>query len=140
MSIDSHRDTDPLCTGTHKRISGTLVLQNPGADFKSCGVMVGLAIYNNTDGSNGLVTAVTEDSVTCTLSGGSANTWTIGDTYNIYKTSAYNSLISSTYVDKRHGHKATNKADLDNGIFPEDLDIDEDGNHHVFGPGQPERN
>lgn len=140
MSVDVHRDTTPLCTGTHKRTSGTLVLCNPGADFKSCGVTIGVAIYNSTDGSHGLVTAVTEDTATCTLSGGTANTWTVGDTYNIYKTAAYNTLISRTYTDKRHGHKVTNRADLDDGLFPEDIDIDEDGDHHVWGAGQPERN
>jgi hypothetical protein len=84
--ITSHIDDDHLATGTHSGADGGLVLRNKGADFKSCGVTTGKAIYNTTDSSNGLITAVTEDTVTCTLSGGTNNTWTSGDTYKIYKT------------------------------------------------------
>jgi hypothetical protein len=101
--------------------------------------MVGLAIYNSTDGSNGLVTAVTEDTVSCTLSGGTDNDWDYGDTYNIYKTAAYNTLISRTYTDKRFGYKVTNRNELDDdGVFPDDADLDEK-DRRIFGPGQPER-
>jgi len=132
-----HKDSDHLSTGTHKGSSGTLTLSDPNKDFKSCGVAVGLAIYNDTDGSNGLVTAVTEDDVTCTLSGGSANTWTVGDTYKIYKTAAYNTTISTQYTDKRFGRKVTGKDRIEGGLFPEDVDLDE-YEKNVFGPGQPE--
>ena len=138
MPYETHRDTDPLATGTHKG-AASLTINDPGKNLKSCGVMVGLAVKNSTDVSAGLVTAVTEDAVTCTLAGGSLNTFTNGDTYEIYKTAAYNTLISSIYVDKRFGHKATTRDELtESNLFPEDVDLDENG-ENVFGPGQPRR-
>lgn len=132
-----HRDIYPLFEGTHKGATG-LTLNDPGADFLSCGASVGLAIYNDTDESNGLITALTENTVTCTLAGGTLNTWTSGDEYSIYATAAYNTKISTTYTDKRYGRKVTDPAKLDNDLFPEDRDLDED-NEDVFGPGQPQR-
>ena len=138
MPYETHRDTDPLATGTHKG-AASLTINDPGKDFDSCGVMVGLAVKNTTDVSAGLVTAVTEDTVTCTLAGGSLNTFTNGDTYAIYKTATYNSLISSIYVDKRFGHRAVTRDELtENNLFPEDVDLDENG-EKVFGKGQPQR-
>lgn len=133
-----HRDDEALATATHDGADGSATLRNVGADFKSCGVSVGLAIYNDTDGSNGLVTAVTEDEVTCTLAGGVNNHWNKDDTYSIYKTGTKNSVISSIKVDKSRGWKAEPEKDLDRGWRPEDVDLDRD-TRHVFGPGQPER-
>jgi hypothetical protein len=139
MSVaEVHRDTDPLFNGTHSGATG-LTLRDKGAEFKSCGAAAGLAIYNDTDGSNGLVTSVdSEDALTCTLAGGTLNTWTSGDEYSIYKTSAYNTKISTVYTDKRYGRKVTKKGELVDGLFPEDVDLDEH-NENVFGPGQPSR-
>lgn len=133
-----HRDTEPLFTGTHKGASGGLVLSDGGQRFVSLGVIVGLAIKNDTDGSSGLVTAVTDDTVTCTLSGGTANTWTSGDTYKIYKTAAYNTKISTIYTDKIYGQKVTHPQELHKGYLADDVDLDED-RKNVFGPGQPFR-
>jgi hypothetical protein len=139
MPYEVHRDTEYLATGTHKG-AASLTINDPGKDFKSCGVAVGLAVKNTTDGSAGLVTAVTENTVTCTLAGGSLNTFTSGDTYEIYKTGTYNSKISSIYVDKRSGRKASSPSELtESGLFPEDVDLDEN-NEKVFGPHQPSRN
>lgn len=138
-ATETHRDIYPLFESTHKGASGGLTLRDPGACFKSCGALVGSAIYNETDASNGLITVVTEDEVTCTLAGGSLNTWSNGDTYQIYATSAYNTKISSIQTDRRAGHKVTNKSDLtDEGYLPEDVDLDQD-DKNVFGPGQPIR-
>lgn len=138
MPYETHRDTDALATGTHKG-AASLTISDPGKDFKSCGVAVGLAVRNSTDVSAGLVTAVTENTVTCTLSGGSLNTFTSGDTYAIYKTSAYNTKLSTIYVDKRYGRRAITRAELTkDNLFPDDVDLDENG-ENVFGPGQPRR-
>ena len=133
----THKDDDYLATGTHSGASGGLILRNKGADFKSCGVTVGIAIYNDTDGSNGLTTAVTEDEVTCTLSGGSNNTWTNGDTYEIYKTATKDSTISHIYTDRSAGRKVV-KGDILTraGYFPDEADLDE-ADDHIFGPDQP---
>jgi hypothetical protein len=135
MITEVHRDDSAQCTGTHAGATSATLFK-PGADFKSCGVTVGVAIYNDTDGSNGLVTAVTEDTVSCTLAGGTGNVWDYGDTYSIYLTSTYNSVISRITVDKRAGHKVTDPNQLTMGVLPEDLDLDEK-NEKVFGRGQP---
>jgi len=134
----THIDDEYLATGTHKGADGGLILRNKGADFKSCGITIGVAIQNDTDSSAGLVTAVTEDTVTCTLTGGTNNTWTNGDTYYIFKTAAEDTFISAIYADRRFGRKVV-KGDIltEKGFFPDDEDLDQDTNE-VFGPGQPE--
>jgi hypothetical protein len=134
----AHIDDEYLATGTHKGADGGLVLRNKGADFKSCGITAGVAIQNDTDSSAGLVTAVTENTVTCTLTGGTNNTWTNGDTYYIFKTAAEDTFISFTYTDRRFGRKVV-KGDILNqkGFFLEDEDLDQDVDE-VFGPNQPE--
>lgn len=132
----------PLMTGTHKASSGASVLSDPGADFKSCGVDpdVGQLVLNDTDGSEGVVTAVTEDTVTCTLAGGTDNDWDNGDTYIILKTDTEDGVISTHWTDRRFGQKVTDPTQLNEfGVFPEDHDIDE-VEQELFGPGQPERN
>ena len=133
-----HIDDEYLASGEHKGPDGGLVLWKKGADFKSCGVTVGVAILNTEDDSSGLVTVVTEDKVTCTLTGGTNNTWTNGDTYEIYKTAAVDTVISTLKVDRRFGRKVV-KGDVltERGFFPDDVDLDQ-GSEKVFGPGQPE--
>jgi hypothetical protein len=128
------KDTDPMFQGTHKGASGLTLIDQ--ADFRSCGAMAGHAIYNVTDGSNGLIVSVTEGSVLTTLSGGVGNVWHNSDTYRIYKTATYGSTISTNYVDRRYGHKVVNQSDLVDGIKADELDVDEH-ERNIFGPGQP---
>jgi len=133
-------DTDEcLMTGSHKGADGASILSDPGADFKSCGAHpdLKLLIKNVTDGSEGEITASTEDTVIATLTGGN-NDWDKDDVYVILKTATEDSIISTHYTDKRFGRKVTNPDQLDDGIFPEDVDLDDD-DEDVFGPGQPER-
>lgn len=137
MPVELHKDDDPFATGTHKGPDASADLIVRGADFKSCGVQVGVLIKNTTDGSSGETTAVTENSVSATLAGGTDNAWDYDDEYEIYITDAENSLISSIYVDKRYGRKA-DREDMGRNLLPEDEDLDEYIDH-VFGPGQPER-
>lgn len=134
-----HRDDDHIATGTHKGATSGTVLSDPGKDFRSCGIIAGVVVKNITDGSQALITAVTEDAITtAALTGGTSNDWTSGDTYKVYATATYNSIISTIWTDKRHGHKATRKDQLEDGLFQEDRDLDEKGDK-VFGAGQPER-
>jgi len=130
----------PLMTGTHKGADDASVLSDSGADFRSCGVdpNVGQLVLNDTDSSEGAVTAVTEDTVTCTLAGGTDNDWDNGDTYIILKGATEDAVLSTHWTDKRHGRKATDPAQLEDGLFPEDRDLDED-EEEIWGPGQPER-
>ena len=138
--IDDDDTDECLMTGTHKGADGASVLSNRGADFKSCGVDpdLDLLLKNTTDGSEGTITASSEDTVTATLAGGTGNVWDNGDTYVILKTDTEDSIISTHYTDKRFGRKVTNPDQLDDGVFPEDRDLDED-DEDVFGPDQPER-
>lgn len=138
MQVEVHKDDKPMFQGTHEGASATPTLFKNGADFKSCGASVGSVIYNNTDGSHGLITAVTETTVTATLLGGTDNLWDYGDSFSIYATATKDSVISKIYTDKRHGHKATRRSELIDGLFPEDIDLDENGGN-VFGPGQPQK-
>lgn len=134
-----HLDNDHIATGTHKGATSATILNDPKADFKSCGIVTGVLIKNVSDGSSGEITDVSEDTITvASLSGGALNTWTAGDTYKIYITSTYNSEISRIYTDMRHSRKVTNPDQLNEwGVFPEDKDLDED-NEDIFGEGQPE--
>lgn len=131
----------PLMTGTHDGADGAAILQDKGADFKSCGVDpdVGQLVKNTTDGSEGAVTAVTEDTITCTLAGGTNNTWSNGDTYAILKTGTEDTVLSTQYGDRRFGRKVTHEDQLtEDGYLLDDVDLDQDDDE-VFGPGQPER-
>ena len=132
-------DDTPIMTGTHKGADGASVLSDPGKDFKSCGAdpNLSLLLKNTTDGSEGALSASTENSMTCTLAGGTNNDWDNGDTYELYITDTEDSIISTHWVDKLFGRKVVNKDELEDGIFPEDQDLDKD-DEDVFGPGQPE--
>ena len=128
------RDDDYLATGTHDGADGASVLQDTSADFIGNGISgdVGQAIFNDTQSTSGNVTASTEK--TCT---DDTNSWDNGDTYFIYVTSTYNSVISSFWTDRSRGWKS-DKRKLDRGWRPEDVDIDRD-DPNTWGPGQPER-
>jgi len=137
LTTETRYDTDPFAEGLHYGPTGASYVLNNGADFKSCGVTVGLYIENVDDGSNGLVTAVTETTVTCTLSGGTNNYWTYGDEYEIYNTATKGSRISTIHTDRRFGRKVLKKTELNkHGHFHADEDLDIDG-AKVFGPGEP---
>ena len=135
--VETHRDDSAFATGTHKNLANSAFLNDPGKDFKSCGVQVDSLIRNTTDGSEGAITAVTEDTVSVTLAGGTDNDWDIGDEYEIYITDTYDSIISSVWTDKRYGRKY-DKDKLHKGLIPDDIDIDE-YRSHVWGPNQPEK-
>lgn len=140
---DSHIDDSPLATGTHTGSDGAASLYVKNGRFRSWGAAIGLAIHNDTQGTDGLITVVTDDTIT-----DDTNTWDNGDTYSIYKTAAKDGNISKIAVDKSRGWKVTDPAELDkSGWLPQDhdLDRDEDGhrlprNERPWGPGQPERN
>jgi hypothetical protein len=131
-TAEIHYDTDPLMTGCHEGSAGT-TLRKQGADFRSCGVIPGLAIYNDTTGTNTVVVSATETEVTTSI------TWNPGDEFSIYKTGTKDSFISLINVDLRFGQKVTRQAELTElGLKPDDTDIDET-ERNVFGPGQPEK-
>jgi hypothetical protein len=131
-----HYDSEALSTGTHKGADSATVLFDRGKNFRSLGVDPDLELYaeNETLGTNGTVTAATEDTVTV-----SGVTWDNGDTYNIYKTSSKDSFISGQWVDVSAGFKINHPKEINkHGWRKEDWDIDDRGRKKVFGPGQPE--
>jgi hypothetical protein len=133
--LEIHRDNSPFAIGKHKGGGSSASLINYGADFKSCGVRTGVLIRNTTDGSEGLITSVSEDAIGVTLAGGTNNYWSYDDSYEIYLTATYNSVISRIGVDRSRGWK-TDRKDLEDGWRPEDIDLDANVKD-VFGPGQP---
>lgn len=132
-SPELNRDNDHLATGTHESAGfDAKYLRRTGADFASSGIVSGSCVRNITQGTTGLIVSVTENELETTID------WTVGDTYKIYRTGLYNSVISRIWTDVRHGRKATKQSELVDGLFPEDRDLDEE-DENVFGPGQPER-
>ena len=140
MPIEQHIDDQPFASGTHAVGSGKSVLNNPGKDFKSCGVAIGALLKNTTDGSECTVTSVTEDTVVCTLSGGTDNDWDVDDEYEIYQSGTEDSYISKCYTDRSRGWQVTHPDELDGETeyLPEDVDLDEHDDE-TWGPGQPSK-
>ena len=68
-SLELHRDDTPFAYGTHKGPAGE-VLKVKGADFKSCGVQVGVLLKNVTKESSGTTLTVTEEEITAVMTGG----------------------------------------------------------------------
>lgn len=157
-TTEIHKDTEPLITGTHDGATGTTILRDMDADFRSFGARVGLAIENETKGYIGVIETVTDTEITVSwamggageplqftdedidftgdeLSFGAYADWDKGDTYNIYKTAVKGSVISTNWVDLSSGFK-TRPENLEDGLMPKDIDLDRDG-QRVFGPNQP---
>ena len=74
--------------GTHKTgfTSSAFLVDADGRDLTLLGALVGYPIYNVTDGSAGIITAIgdedaTNDKVTATLAGGTLNEWNTGDSF-----------------------------------------------------------
>lgn len=131
-AAEIHYDNEPLISGVHEGSSGTTLCKR-GADFRSCGVIPGLAIYNDTSGNHTTVISASETEVVTSIM------WHAGDAFSIYKTSTKDSFISLINVDLRFSQKVTRQSELNElGLKPEDTDVDET-ERDVFGPGQPER-
>lgn len=83
--IRIHILTSPTnsATGTHTAADHATIMTDANAHFVA-NRLVGLTINNTTDGSSGVVTANTVNTVTvASLAGGTLNQWTTGDAYSI---------------------------------------------------------
>ena len=69
--------------GTHTGGMGVAVLTDAAAHFPIPNGLVGLTVNNQTDGSSGLITANTINTVTAALGGGLFNVWNTNDIYYI---------------------------------------------------------
>lgn len=116
-----YKDTGWL-TGTHQGANGA-DLYDTSKDFEVSDC-VGRLITNDTDGSQGLVTANTTNTLTVTLTGGTNNNWQNGDEYTIYIGATANAVISTTEVCKKSGF-ATPYRDLVDGERPDWADDDQ---------------
>jgi len=67
--------------GTHTGGDDAPSLSDDSAHFRIPNGLVGLRVYNGTDGSSGVITGNTETTVTAVLAGGVANVWNSGDDY-----------------------------------------------------------
>ena len=69
--------------GTHTAIPNAVIMTDAAAHFVP-NALIGLRINNVTDGSSGVITANTENTVTvAALAGGTLNQWSTGDIYSI---------------------------------------------------------
>jgi len=71
-----------LDSGTHDGSDNASVLADSTASW-TVDEFVGKQLYNTTDGSNGVITANTANTITATLSGGTDDDWDSGDSYEI---------------------------------------------------------
>jgi len=152
-------DNEPLMTGTHKGPNLSTILRDPGANFMSCGVITGLAIYKvaaadteatylTDENGNRIVTEYGEyivitygdehenglvtarDEDTVTHTG--ITSWLTGDTYEIYKTGTKDGFISRIATDRLRGKKVVKEEELNSyGWFREDEDIDRDEHGNI---------
>ena len=70
-------------TGQNNTASATVCTDSDGTDMAGAGVTVGMMAVNVTDGSSGQISAVSGATFTVTLTGGTADTWAVGDSYNV---------------------------------------------------------
>lgn len=82
-------------------IDGKLFLQDSVINFETEGVVAdkGMILYNLSDGSSGPVTAVTANTLTANLSGGTDNLWDDDDEYRIVPITAREIATIQHYLD-----------------------------------------
>lgn len=76
-------DTANNVEGTNNAASATICTDSDGRTFDDEGVSVGMVAVNVTDGSSGQISAVSGSTFTVTLTGGTNNTWAVGDSFNV---------------------------------------------------------
>lgn len=84
--------SDPLFFGVHNGAANAAVLTDTSQSWE-VGELVGRTLVNQTDGSEGEITANTATTVTATLSGGIDNDWDVDDIYNVDAGFAQESII-----------------------------------------------
>ena len=85
QGIRVHVITSPMGTasGTHTGGMGVALLTDANAHLRIPDGLVGLTIFNEADGSSGVITANTETTVTAVLAGGTDNLWDTDDAYYV---------------------------------------------------------
>lgn len=70
-------------TGINGAASATVCTDGAGRTLSSLGITVGMVALNVTDSSQGQISDVTGSTFTVTLTGGTNNTWAIGDNFTV---------------------------------------------------------
>ncbi len=70
-------------SGTHDGASNNADLIDTGRDFTTLSIKIGDIAKNVTDGSEGVITAIVNDTITAALSGGTDDDWDASDVYEI---------------------------------------------------------
>ena len=96
--FESHKDDSPQAIGTHEGSDSAAALFDKDADFRI--LTLGVVCYNTTQNSHGLITAVTEHTLTAT-----DVTWDKDDTYEVYITETKDKFISRVAIGKIYGHR-----------------------------------
>lgn len=107
QGIRLHVLTSPSnnATGTHTAVLSATILTDANAHWVA-GRLVGLTVYNVTDGSDGVITANTNNTATVlALAGGDANAWALNDVYSIpgadYDTESWDSWTPAFVANTR---------------------------------------
>ena len=122
MPRETYKDIG-FCTGIHRGATHATVLTDTEKQFDVADC-IGRLITNDSDGSEGLITAQTERTVTVTLAGGASNMWHTGATYTIYVGGTANRLLSYTWIGRQSG-LAYRKKDMVDDEIPELVDKDQ---------------
>ena len=80
------RSGDAITTGTHTGGNNSADLQDTTKHFPALGITAGYRVVNNTDGSNGNITAIRPggNAFAVTLTGGAENDFDTGDSYSVF--------------------------------------------------------
>lgn len=70
-------------TGTNLVAHATTCTDTSGRTLSSLGVLAGMMALNVTDGSKGQIASVSGSTFTVTLTGGTNNTWALGDSFTV---------------------------------------------------------
>lgn len=94
------------CIGTllsrlHDGANNAGVLTDSQIDFEEQGIEAnkGMVVYNVTDGSSGVVAAVSGHTLTATLTGGTDNDWDTNDRYRIVTIDSHEIATIELYLD-----------------------------------------
>ena len=114
--IQAHIDTAVASFG--------MTLTDSTADFTGLDYLVGGTLQNITDGSSCTIAAITATTLTCEmpLSGGSDNTWAIGDLYKAGASFAYND-VTTVFDDEAVLVLSEIDPDLNNSADPAAFDM-----------------
>jgi hypothetical protein len=113
--------------GQHKTgyAASAFLVDSLGRDLLSLGALVGYPVYNTTQGTSGLITAIgnqdsVNDKVTATLSG--AGTWAVGDSFQILM-SEYGVNLDADVDHALVGQQLGVIADVISGVGTFGLDV-----------------